>query len=62
LQLIGVRVYEPEDFDEAIRLAAAGRLPLDRIVTRIAPLDEVQQVFQEIDENPAGMKYLLQCR
>ena len=62
LRLIGVRVYEPQDFDEAIRLAAAGRLPLDRIVTRVAPLDEVQQVFEEIDQNPAGMKYLLQCR
>jgi (R,R)-butanediol dehydrogenase / meso-butanediol dehydrogenase / diacetyl reductase len=61
LQLIGVRVYEAEDFDEAIRLAARGRLPLERIITRVAPLDDVQQVFQEIDENPAGMKYLLQC-
>ena len=62
LQMIGVRVYEAEDFDEAIRLAAAGPLPLDKIVTRISPLEEVQQVFQEIEENPAGMKYLLQCQ
>ncbi len=61
LQLIGVRVYEAEDFDEAIRLAATGNLPLKSIITRVAPLDDIQQVFQEIDENPAGMKYLLQC-
>lgn len=62
LRLIGVRVYEPEDFDEAIALAAGGNLPLDRIITNVAPLDHVQSVFEQIDQNPAGMKYLLQCR
>lgn len=54
LQLIGVRVCEAEDFDEAIRLAAGARLPLDKLLTRIAPLDQVLQVFQEIDENAGG--------
>ncbi|GAB3261580.1 alcohol dehydrogenase catalytic domain-containing protein [Larkinella harenae] len=61
LQLIGTRVYESEDFDEAIRLAASGVLPLDQLITQIAPLDNIQQVFETIDNNPAGMKYLLQC-
>lgn len=62
LQLIGVRVYEPEDFDEAIALAAGGKLPLDRVITNVSPLDQVQSVFEQIDQNPAGMKYLLQCQ
>lgn len=61
LQLIGVRVYEPQDFDEAIALAAGGRLPLDRLVTEIAPLERIQEIFQTIDRNPEGMKYLLEC-
>jgi (R,R)-butanediol dehydrogenase/meso-butanediol dehydrogenase/diacetyl reductase len=61
LQLIGARVYEPEDFDEAIELAASGKLPLDQLVTQISPLDEIQRVFETIDNNPAGMKYLLKC-
>ncbi|MGA0555609.1 zinc-dependent alcohol dehydrogenase [Larkinella sp. VNQ87] len=61
LQLIGARVYEPEDFDEAIRLAASGDLPLDALITQISPLEAVQSVFETIDNNPAGMKYLLQC-
>ena len=59
LKLIGVRVYEPEDFEEAIRLAASGDLPLDRLVTDVTPLDEVQRVFETIDRNPEGIKYLI---
>ncbi|GAB3958672.1 alcohol dehydrogenase catalytic domain-containing protein [Spirosoma harenae] len=61
LQLIGTRVYEPEDFDEAIQLAASGKLPLEQLITRISPLEDIQNVFQTIDNNPAGMKYLLDC-
>ena len=61
LQLIGVRVYEPEDFEQAIALAAEGKLPLERLITKVAPLESVQDVFQTIDRNPQGMKYLLNC-
>ena len=61
LKLIGARVYEPEDFDEAIALAAAGTLPLDALITQISPLADAKSVFEAIDNNPAGMKYLLQC-
>lgn len=61
LKLIGTRVYEPQDFEEAIRLAASGELPLEPLITQIAPLQEAKQVFETIDNNPAGMKYLLEC-
>ncbi len=61
LQLIGVRVYEPEDFETAIAMAADGKLPLDRLITEVAPLSDLQQVFERIDRNPDGMKYLLKC-
>jgi 2-desacetyl-2-hydroxyethyl bacteriochlorophyllide A dehydrogenase len=61
LQMIGARVYEAEDFDAAISLVAAGALPLDRIVTQVSPLEDVQSVFEAIDRNPAGMKYLIHC-
>lgn len=60
IQLIGARVYEPEDFDEAIALAASGELPLEKMITQISPLSEAQKVFETIDKNPAGMKYLLE--
>lgn len=61
LRLIGARVYEPEDFDKAIQLAASGELPLDQLITQVAPLQDAKHVFDAIENNPAGMKYLLQC-
>lgn len=61
LKLIGARVYEPEDFEEAIQMAASGTLPLDALITQISPLADAKAVFDTIDNNPAGMKYLLQC-
>ena len=62
IQLIGVRLYEEEDFDRAIQLAASGCLHLDRLITQIQPIDEVQQTFETIDSNPDGIKYLIDCR
>ncbi|PPL03047.1 zinc-dependent alcohol dehydrogenase [Parapedobacter indicus] len=61
LQLVGARVYEPEDFEMAIALVDSGKLPLTRIITEVLPLTDIQQAFERIDDNPSGMKYLLHC-
>ena len=61
IRMIGVRLYEAEDFDEAIRLAAGGVLPLDSLITQVDPIEATQKVFETIDANPEGMKYLIQC-
>ena len=61
IRMIGARLYESEDFDEAIQLAAGGQLPLDALITQVDPLEATQQVFETIDANPEGMKYLIQC-
>lgn len=61
LKLIGARVYEPEDFEEVIRLTAEGHIPRMHCVTQVSPLAEVQKVFETIDSNPEGMKYLISC-
>lgn len=62
LKLIGARVYEPEDYDKAIALVSAGDLQLSELVTSVAPLSDVQSVFENIDQNPEGMKVLLDCQ
>lgn len=62
IKLIGARVYEPVDFDEAITLAASGSLPLAKMITQISPLEDAKKVFETIDQNPAGMKYLLEIQ
>lgn len=62
LRLIGTRLYEACDFDEAIALASDGSLHLDKLITQVSPIDEVQNVFETIDSNPDGLKYLIDCR
>lgn len=61
IRMIGARLYEPEDFEEAIRLLGEKRLPIDSLITQVSPIEETQQVFETIDANPAGMKYVIQC-
>lgn len=62
LKLIGARLYEEADFDEAIELAASGKLHLDKLITQVNPIEEVQSVFETIDSRPDGIKYLIDCR
>lgn len=62
LKLIGARVYEPEDYEKALRLIAAKTLPLERMITRVEPLDRIQSAFEELDATPDAMKILIDCR
>jgi 2-desacetyl-2-hydroxyethyl bacteriochlorophyllide A dehydrogenase len=61
LRLIGARLYEPCDFDEAIVLAASGQLELERLITEVRPLDDVQAAFENIENQPSGIKTLIDC-
>ena len=59
LRLFGARVYEPEDFERAIELAAAGSMPLDRIITDIYPLEQLEEGFRQMENGGRVMKILL---
>lgn len=61
LQLQGVRVYEPEDYEKAIALVASKTLPLDKLITRVEPLERLQQTFEELDTRTDAMKILIDC-
>ena len=61
LRLCGARVYEPQDFEEAIALAASGSLPLDRMVTGIRPLDGLAEAMHQLEGGGPVMKLLMQC-
>ncbi|TWU59224.1 D-arabitol-phosphate dehydrogenase [Rubripirellula tenax] len=61
IKMIGARLYEEQDFDEAIQMAASGKLHLDKLITKVSPIDDVQATFEAIDANPDGIKYLIQC-
>ncbi len=62
LELIGARVYEKADYEEAIKLVTNGDLPLRALISKIEPISRIQRVFEEMDRNPAGMKVLLDCQ
>lgn len=62
LQMRGARVYEPEDYEEALAMIAQGNLPLEKLITRICTLDELPEAFQSLEGNSEAMKILADCR
>jgi 2-desacetyl-2-hydroxyethyl bacteriochlorophyllide A dehydrogenase len=62
LEVLGARVYEPEDFEAAIELIGSGSLDLDRLVTAVEPLDRVPELFDELRAGRQAMKILVDCR
>ncbi|MGI9544815.1 MAG: zinc-binding dehydrogenase, partial [Cyclobacteriaceae bacterium] len=62
LKLIGARVYEKEDYEKSIALITANELPFEDMITDIQPLTNIQKVFEEIDNNPDGLKVLMDCQ
>jgi (R,R)-butanediol dehydrogenase/meso-butanediol dehydrogenase/diacetyl reductase len=61
LRLCGARVYEPEDFEKAIAIAASGGLPIDRIISKVLPLEGLESGFHELERGGEVMKILVRC-
>lgn len=59
LQLIGVRVYEPEDYEKAITMITSGGVDADTVITDVAPLADIQAAFESLDASPTAMKSLI---
>jgi (R,R)-butanediol dehydrogenase/meso-butanediol dehydrogenase/diacetyl reductase len=62
LEIVGARVYEPEDYETAIALVVSGRLPLGDLITSVEPLEKLQVALEQLESNPSAMKILLDCR
>ena len=62
LKLIGARVYEKEDYEKAIELITKNELPFEDMITDVQPLSNIQKVFEDIDNNPDGLKVLMDCQ
>jgi 2-desacetyl-2-hydroxyethyl bacteriochlorophyllide A dehydrogenase len=61
LKLSGARVYEAEDFELAIELAATGRLPLARLITDVLPLNRLEEAMHRMEGGGNCMKILVSC-
>lgn len=61
IEILGARVYEVADYEKAIDIIASGKYPLDQLVTKVAPLAELQEVFNGMDTDSQSMKILIEC-
>ena len=59
LDLIGARVYRPEDYDAAMALLAKGVVDCDAFITDIQGLDDIQAAFETLTKNPNAMKSMI---
>jgi (R,R)-butanediol dehydrogenase / meso-butanediol dehydrogenase / diacetyl reductase len=60
LTLIGARVYDRTDFEEAVRLLASGAVPAEPLITAVEPLARVASAFEALESGRA-MKILIDC-
>jgi threonine dehydrogenase-like Zn-dependent dehydrogenase len=61
LTVIGARVYERADFDTAVALLSAGRIPAEALISRIVPLDDAAEALAVLERGEA-MKILVDCQ
>jgi 2-desacetyl-2-hydroxyethyl bacteriochlorophyllide A dehydrogenase len=61
IELLGARVYERDDFDQAIALAASDAIDCNAIITDVRPLDEITDAFEALSGNAPAMKSLIKC-
>ncbi|MGB0507139.1 MAG: zinc-dependent alcohol dehydrogenase [Pikeienuella sp.] len=59
LQMIGARVYEPEDYEKAISIILSGGVDADTVITDVSPLSNIQAAFEALDSSPTAMKSLI---
>lgn len=60
LTLLGARVYEHQDFERAIELAASGELPLDKLITDVRPLEQLEAGLHQMESGGEAMKILIE--
>jgi 2-desacetyl-2-hydroxyethyl bacteriochlorophyllide A dehydrogenase len=61
ISMRGARVYEAQDFEEAITLAASDALPLDKLVTNVCSLDDLEWGLRQLEKGGEVMKVLIEC-
>jgi len=62
LELIGCRVYESVDFERAIRIAAAGEIDLEALISKVVPYEEAYWGFEQMRDGGDIVKVLIDCQ
>lgn len=61
LRLLGARVYQASDFEEAVDLVAGGLIPADLLISAIVPLSQTARAITDLESGRA-MKILVDVR
>jgi 2-desacetyl-2-hydroxyethyl bacteriochlorophyllide A dehydrogenase len=61
LRLLGARVYQRADFETAVELLRDGVIPADLLITRVVPLSQTRDAFDDLEAGRA-MKILVDVR
>ncbi|MGH6655310.1 MAG: zinc-dependent alcohol dehydrogenase [Actinocrinis sp.] len=61
LTLLGARLYERTDFEQAARLLADGAIPAQELISRVEPIDNAAQAFHALESGAGVMKVLIDC-
>lgn len=62
IDLLGARVYRPEDYEAAMALLAKGVVNCSSFITDIQPLESIQSAFKTLTENPNAMKSMIRVK
>jgi threonine dehydrogenase-like Zn-dependent dehydrogenase len=60
LTVIGARVYQRADFEEAVRLLSSDAIPAEALITQTVSLDRVADAFAALEAGTA-VKVLVNC-
>ena len=61
IELLGARVYEPQDFEQAIEMVASGAIDCGTMITDVRPLEKITGAFESLSGNALAMKSLIKC-
>ena len=59
LRILGARVYQRIDFERAIKLLQDGTIPVDEVISRVVPLEEISDGVSDL-ENGRALKVLVE--
>jgi 2-desacetyl-2-hydroxyethyl bacteriochlorophyllide A dehydrogenase len=59
IEMLGARVYEEQDYERAIAMLADRSISAEQLITDVKALEDIQEAFNALDDNPTAMKTLL---
>ncbi|MFE5144298.1 zinc-binding dehydrogenase [Streptomyces fagopyri] len=61
LTLVGARLYDRSDFEQAVSLVADGTVPAERLISKVVSLAEAPSAFEALEATGDVMKILVEC-